>query len=68
MRQHDHTWPNMGVGQRIPHSAQADSQIGAQQIAKKAKEGGGIEIVAFSKTHEPAATVLQHRTLARMGR
>ena len=43
------------------------SHTDVPQITKKAKEGGGIELVPFSAKHEPGITVLQKPALSHVG-
>jgi len=43
------------------------SHTDVPQITKKAKEGGGIELVPFSAKHEPGVTVLQKPALSHVG-
>jgi hypothetical protein len=43
------------------------SHTDVPQIKKKAKEGGGIELVPFSAKHEPGVTVLQKPALSHVG-
>jgi hypothetical protein len=56
----------LGVVGDDPDAADA-SHTDVPQITKKAKEGGGIELVPFSAKHEPGVTVRQKPALSHVG-